>query len=70
MTHSWFLQSTKVSFLANVLDAFTRRVDVKFVFIPLPAMLVRVAIKRDLEVDLGAVEPAGKIMSGKSGLSH
>ena len=59
VTRSWFLHSTVVLLLANSLDAFTCRVDVKFGFIPLPEMLVRVAIMKGLEVDLGAVEPAG-----------
>ena len=55
-----FLHSTLVSFFANVLDAFTCKVDVKFVLRPIPAMLVRVAVKGGLEVDTRAVKPVTK----------
>ena len=55
-----FLHSTVVSFLANILEAFTCRVDVKFVLRPLPAMLVRVAVKGGLNKDNGAVKPVTK----------
>ena len=60
LTPNWFLHSTVVSFLANILDAFTCRVDVKFVLRPLPAMLVRVAVKGGLNKDNGAVKPVTK----------
>ena len=55
-----FLQPTLVSFFANILDAFTCRVDVKFVLRPIPAMLVRVAMKGGLDVDSRAVKPDTK----------
>ena len=57
VTCRWFLHSTVVWFLAKVLDAFTCKVDVKFVLRPIPAMLVRVAMKGGLEVDTGTVKP-------------
>jgi len=56
---------------ANVLEAVTCTVDVKFVLIPLPAMLVRIATKGGLEMDSGAIEPNTKTTLGLiSGLSH
>ena len=60
VTPGRFLHSTVVSLLANVLDAFIWRVDVILLLIPLPAMLVRVAMKGGLEVD--TVEAAGKVI--------
>ena len=61
VTPGRFLHSTVVSFLANVLDAFTWRVDVILLLIPLPSMPVRVTTKLGgLEVD--TVEPAGKVI--------
>ena len=55
-----FLHCTVLSFLLNVLDAFTCRVDVKFVLMPLPAMLVRVVMKGGLTKDTEAVKPVTK----------
>ena len=50
LTPGWFLHSTVVSLLANILDAVTCRVDVKFAKMPLPAMLVRLAVKGGIEI--------------------
>ena len=55
LTPGWFLHSTVVSFLANVSDAVTCRVDVKFVLILLLAMLVRVAINGSIETTIGSL---------------
>ena len=49
LTLCWFLHSTVVSPLANIVDVVTCRVDVKFELIPLLAMLVRVAVNGRLE---------------------
>ena len=70
-TRSWFRHTTVVLVRANVLEAVTCTVDVKFVLIPLPAMLVRIATKGGLEMDSGAIEPNTKTTLGLiSGLSH
>ena len=55
LTPGWFLHSTIVSPLAYTVDAVTCRVDVKFELIPLLAMLVRVAIKGNLETTTGSL---------------
>ena len=55
LTLCWFLHSTVVSPLEYTVDAVTRRVDVKFELIPLLAMLVRVAIKGNLETTTGSL---------------
>lgn len=68
VTPGRFLHSTIVSLIANVLDAFTCKVDVIFLLTPIPARLVRVAMKGGLEVD--TVEPAGKLIILISGLFH
>ena len=62
LTPNRFLHSTVVSFLANVLDAFTCREDVKFELLPLLAMLVRVAMKEDLQTTTGAAGSIEKII--------
>ena len=62
LTPNWFLHSTVVSLLANVLDAFTCRVDVKFELLPLLVMLVRVAMKEDLETTTGATGSIEKMI--------
>ena len=59
---SWFLHSTVVSLLANLLDAFTWRVDVKSELLPLLVMLIRVAVKEDLDTTTGAAGSIEKII--------
>ena len=49
LTPGWFLHSRVVSSLAYVVDAVTCTVDVKFEWIPLPVMLVRLAVNGRLE---------------------
>ena len=62
LTPNRFLHSTVVSLLANVLDAFTWRVDVKFELLPLLVMLVRVAMKEDLDTTTGAAGSIEKMI--------
>ena len=62
LTPGWFLHSTVVLILANLLDAVACRVDVKFELMPLPAMLVRVAVN-------GGIETTGSVVR-MSGLYH
>ena len=61
-TPNRFLHSTVVSLIANVLDAVTCRVDVKFELVPLLVMLVRVAMKEDLDTTTGAAGSIEKII--------
>jgi len=68
-THSWFRHITIVLFRANVLEAFTCRMDVKFVMIPLPTMLVRVIMNGRLGIDCWG-EVKSKVIGVVSGLSH